>query len=207
VRAQGTLEVTPRAAEPDERLIRHWHASHHTNFCMDTISQGEPRAVVSRPECLPATFRGGRGNNRASRAAGTSSRRLQYFFKNLVDLGGSLGISVKSASAGNCHRTNALAPEVARHQSVHDGATFAFNSRRLHQPSLDDHVKAARRGLWRRRADTVITSYAGQAVTLMRLARRHHQLRRKAHEVRADTRRPSIASLRTSVTSRYCSPA
>jgi hypothetical protein len=41
---------------------------------------------------------------------------------------------VKSASRGNCHRENALAPEVARHQSVHDRAEFAFNSRRLHQP-------------------------------------------------------------------------
>ncbi len=44
--------------------------------------------------------------------------------------------SVKSASGGNCHRPNALAPEVARHQSVHDRARFAFDSRRLHHPSL-----------------------------------------------------------------------
>jgi hypothetical protein len=40
---------------------------------------------------------------------------------------------VKSASGVNCHRQNALAPEVARHQSVHDRAEFAFNSRPRNQ--------------------------------------------------------------------------
>jgi hypothetical protein len=43
-----------------------------------------------------------------------------------------LRTSVKSASCGNCHHLNALAPEVARHRTVHDRADFAFNSRRLH---------------------------------------------------------------------------
>jgi len=39
---------------------------------------------------------------------------------------------VNSANGGNCHRQNALAPEVARHQSVTDLAFFAFDSRRLY---------------------------------------------------------------------------
>ena len=48
--------------------------------------------------------------------------------QNRVDFGCFSRTSVKSASGGNCHRENALAPEVARHQSVHDRAEFAFNS-------------------------------------------------------------------------------
>lgn len=67
---------------------------------------------------------------------GPLSRRLQYPSKNRVDFGCFSRTSVKSASGGNCHRDNALAPEVARHQSVHDRADFAFDSRRLHQTSL-----------------------------------------------------------------------
>ena len=38
-----------------------------------------------------------------------------------------------SASSGNHHRKNALAPEVAHHQAVHDRATFVFDSRPRHQ--------------------------------------------------------------------------
>lgn len=52
----------------------------------------------------------------------------------LQETGSNSGVSrklVKSASGGNCHRENALTPEVARHPSVRDRATFAFNSRRL----------------------------------------------------------------------------
>ena len=45
--------------------------------------------------------------------------------------------SVKSASGGNCLRENALDPEVARHQSVHDRAEFAFVSRRSIDPPKD----------------------------------------------------------------------
>jgi hypothetical protein len=60
-------------------------------------------------------------------AAGRLSRRLQYPSKNQVDFGCFSKTSVKSASRANCHRKNALAPEVARHQSVHDRAEFAFD--------------------------------------------------------------------------------
>lgn len=88
-------------------------------------------------------------------AAGTLSRRLQYPSKNRVDFSGFARTSVESADAGNCRRLNALAPEVARHQQVDDRATFAFDSRRLHQPSLTLQAKAARRSLRRRRADSV----------------------------------------------------
>jgi hypothetical protein len=41
-------------------------------------------------------------------------------------------MSVKSASSGNCHRQNALTPEVTRHQKIEKRSTFAFDSRRLH---------------------------------------------------------------------------
>lgn len=41
---------------------------------------------------------------------------------------------VSEVSGGNPHRTNALTPEVARHQEVPKRATFAFDSRRLHHP-------------------------------------------------------------------------
>jgi hypothetical protein len=80
----------------------------------------------------------------ATSAAGTSSRRLQYPSKNRVDFRCFSRTSVKSARCGNCHQENALAPEVAQHQLVHDRATFAFNSRRLHQSlaSLVDVVGA-----------------------------------------------------------------
>ena len=71
---------------------------------------------------------GGHRLSCCSAAAGASSRRLQYPSKNRVDLGCLSGTAVKSANSGNCHRTNALAPEVARHQSVHDRATFAHRS-------------------------------------------------------------------------------
>lgn len=64
-------------------------------------------------------------------ATGTLSRRLQHLSKNQVDFGCFSKTSVKSASRGNCRRTNALAPEVAHHQSVHDCAEIAFGSRRL----------------------------------------------------------------------------
>jgi len=71
-------------------------------------------------------------------AAGASSRRLQYPSMITVDFGCFSRTSVKSASGGNCYRANVLAPEVAHHQSVHDRATFAFDSRRLHQfPSMN----------------------------------------------------------------------
>jgi hypothetical protein len=64
-------------------------------------------------------------------ATGTLSRRLQHLSNNKVDFGCFARTSVNSASGDNCHRENALAPEVARHQSVHDRAKFAFNSRRV----------------------------------------------------------------------------
>ena len=65
-------------------------------------------------------------------ATGTLSRRLQYVSNNPVDFWCFSKTSVKSASGGNSYQQNALAPEVARHQSVHDRAMFAFDSRRLH---------------------------------------------------------------------------
>jgi hypothetical protein len=69
-------------------------------------------------------------------ATGTLSRRLQHLSKNKVDFGCFARTSANSASGDNCQRENALAPEVARHQSVHDRVTFACESCRLHQPSL-----------------------------------------------------------------------
>jgi hypothetical protein len=61
-------------------------------------------------------------------AAGARSRRLQYPSKNSVDFWCFSRTSVKSASGGNRRQTNALAAEVARHQTVPDRPTFAFNS-------------------------------------------------------------------------------
>jgi hypothetical protein len=69
-------------------------------------------------------------------ALGRSRRaKGQYLSKDRVDFGCLSRTSVKSASGGNCHLENELAPEVAHHQSVQNRATFAFDSGRL-QPSL-----------------------------------------------------------------------
>jgi hypothetical protein len=90
-------------------------------------------------------------------AAGESSRRLQYPSKNRVDFGCSSRTPVGSTSDGNCCRTNALRPEVARHQSVHDRATFAFDSRRLQISSLRFvDLSASRLGFERRPPDVVL---------------------------------------------------
>jgi hypothetical protein len=58
--------------------------------------------------------------------------------------------SVKSASGGNCHRENALTPEVARDQSVHDCATFAFAPGAVLAPHAPANGSPAKH---RRRAD------------------------------------------------------
>jgi len=96
-------------------------------------------------------------------ATGTPSRPLQYVSRNRVDFGCFSKTSVKSASGGNCHRANALTPEVARHQSVHDRATFAFDSRRLHQPSRSCQAKVAQRSFSEIGVTQSVTRYGWQA--------------------------------------------
>jgi hypothetical protein len=110
-------------------------APQYTSFCM-SVGHEKPRAVVPPPpECLNATFRGGRGNNPSRRRREGRPAASNISPKNRVDFGCFSRTSVKSASGGNRRQTNALAPEVARHQSVRDRPTFAFDSRRLHHIS------------------------------------------------------------------------
>src|SRR4029453_12867805 len=51
-------KVTPRAAEPDERFVRHRSRSEYTSFCMIRPVTGEPRPILPPPrECPPNGFR------------------------------------------------------------------------------------------------------------------------------------------------------
>jgi hypothetical protein len=66
-------------------------------------------------------------------------------------------------AVGNCSRLNALAQEVARHQQVDGRTTFAFDFRRLHQPSRSIQAKVAHRSLGEGGLTQSVTRYGWQA--------------------------------------------
>jgi hypothetical protein len=142
-RATVSLDTGRGAGGPGETLGL-WHRSRiPALYSRQIVPEQSPYVDPWQLSVMSETLMWRPREQAIASAAGASSRRLQYLSKNQVDFGCFSRMSVKSTIGGNCHRKNALAPEVARHQRVHDRATFAFDSRRLQFPRCARSLSAA----------------------------------------------------------------